>query len=65
VLAAALAVSTSNIRIRAGSVISPLQNPIRVAEEWSIVDNLSNGRVDLAFGQGWNPNDFVLAPDVF
>jgi natural product biosynthesis luciferase-like monooxygenase protein len=65
VLAAALAVSTSNIRLRAGSVISPLQNPIRIAEEWSIVDNLSDGRVDLAFGQGWNPNDFVLAPDVF
>ncbi len=62
VVAAAAAVKTRNIRLRAGSVILPLHNPIRVAEEWAIVDNLSNGRVDLAFGQGWNPNDFTLAP---
>lgn len=63
VVAAALALRTSRIRIRAGSVILPLHDPIRVAEEWSIVDNLSKGRVDLSFGQGWNPNDFVLAPN--
>lgn len=63
VLAAALANRTSRIRLRAGSVIIPLHDPLRVAEEWSIVDNLSDGRVDLAFGQGWNPNDFVLAPE--
>jgi len=65
VLGAAIAAKTSSIRIRAGSVILPLHDPIRVAEEWSMVDNLSRGRVDLAFGQGWNPNDFALAPDRF
>jgi malonyl CoA-acyl carrier protein transacylase len=62
VLGSALAMITQRIRIRAGSVVLPLQNPIRVAEEWSVVDNLSRGRVDLAFARGWNPNDFVLAP---
>ncbi len=62
VLAAALAVSTNRIRIRAGSVVLPLHNPIRVAEEWAVVDNLSKGRVDLALARGWNPNDFVLMP---
>ena len=65
VLAAAVAVTTKRIRIRAGSVVLPLHNPIRVAEEWSVVDNLSNGRVDLAFARGWNPNDFVFAPSNF
>lgn len=65
VLGAAIAAVTSNIRIRAGSVIIPLHDPIRVAEEWSVVDNLSDGRVDIAFGQGWNPNDFVLAPSKY
>lgn len=30
-----------------------------------MIDNLSAGRVDLAFGWGWNPNDFVLAPERF
>jgi natural product biosynthesis luciferase-like monooxygenase protein len=62
VLASALAMITQRIRIRAGSVVLPLHNPIRIAEEWSVVDNLSGGRVDLALARGWNPNDFVLSP---
>jgi natural product biosynthesis luciferase-like monooxygenase protein len=60
--AAVVATQTNRIRIRSGSVILPLQDPLRVAEEWSVVDNLSNGRVELSFGSGWNVNDFVLAP---
>lgn len=63
--AAVLAESTRRIRIRAGSVVMPLHHPIRVVEEWSVVDNLSNGRVDLSFAIGWNPNDFVLAPETY
>ncbi len=63
VLAAALAVSTRRVRIRAGSVVLPLHSPLRVAEEWAIVDNLSGGRVDLSFASGWHPNDFVLFPE--
>ncbi|ACC81529.1 hybrid non-ribosomal peptide synthetase/type I polyketide synthase [Nostoc punctiforme] len=63
VLSAALTSLTKRIRLRAGSVVLPLHNPIRVVEEWSVVDNLSHGRVDLAFARGWNPNDFVLSPD--
>ena len=65
VLAAALAMITKRIRLRAGSVVLPLHNPIRVAEEWSIVDNLSSGRVELAFASGWHPGDFVLSPENF
>ncbi|WP_067690372.1 MupA/Atu3671 family FMN-dependent luciferase-like monooxygenase [Nocardia jejuensis] len=61
VLAAALATITQRVRIRAGSVVLPLHNPVRVAEDWSVVDNLSDGRVDVAFATGWNPDDFVLA----
>ncbi|HET8846535.1 MAG TPA: MupA/Atu3671 family FMN-dependent luciferase-like monooxygenase, partial [Ktedonobacteraceae bacterium] len=63
VLAAALATTTSQIRLRAGSVVLPMHHPARVAEEWSVVDNLSAGRVDIAFATGWNPNDFILAPE--
>ncbi len=65
VLGAALAMVTERVRLRAGSVVLPLQNPIRVTEEWSVVDNLSKGRVDLAFARGWNPNDFVLSPQTY
>lgn len=62
VMCSALAQATTSIRLRAGSVVLPLNNPIRVAEEWAMLDNLSGGRVDLGFAQGWNANDFVLAP---
>lgn len=65
VVGAAIATITQNIQIRAGSVVLPLQNPIRVAEEWSVVDNLSGGRVGLAFASGWHPNDFVLYPEKY
>ena len=65
VLGAALAVQTTTLRIRAGSVVLPLHHPLRVAEEWAMVDRLSNGRVDIAFAQGWAPQDFVLAPNAY
>lgn len=63
VLQAALASITSRIRLHAGSVVAPLHDPLRIAEEWSVVDNLSQGRVGVSFAPGWNPADFVLAPD--
>src|SRR5262249_5780592 len=39
VLSAALAMLTERVQIRAGSVALPLHHPVRVAEEWSVVDN--------------------------
>lgn len=65
VLAATVARETSRIRINAGSVVLPLHDPIRVVEEWSVVDNLSGGRVGLCFASGWHANDFALKPDAF
>lgn len=62
VLASALATCTTRIRIGAGSVVLPLHHPVRVAEEWAIVDNLSNGRVDVSFTKGWNPSENVFFP---
>lgn len=65
VAGAAIAMVTEQIQIRSGSVVMPLQNPLRVAEEWSMVDNLSQGRVGLSFAPGWHPNDFVLYPEKY
>ncbi|HEX6290022.1 MAG TPA: MupA/Atu3671 family FMN-dependent luciferase-like monooxygenase, partial [Herpetosiphonaceae bacterium] len=63
VMSAALATLTRRIQIRAGSVVLPLHNPIRVAEEWAIVDNLSRGRIGMSFASGWHADDFVFAPE--
>ncbi|WRZ89106.1 amino acid adenylation domain-containing protein [Streptomyces sp. NBC_01007] len=65
VTAAALATATSRIGIRTGSLVLPLHNPIRVAEDWAMIDNLSGGRVGLSVASGWQPHDFALAPDNF
>ena len=65
VTSAALAMITKHVGIRAGSVVLPLQNPLRVAEEWAMIDNLSNGRVAIAAASGWHANDFVLSPDTY
>ncbi len=62
VTSAALSTITKNVKLFAGSCVSPLHSPIRIAEEWSVVDNLSNGRVAIAFASGWQPNDFILQP---
>ncbi len=62
VTSAALAAITQNLKIRAGSVVIPLHDPIRVAEEWALVDNLSNGRVGISVASGWHDRDFVFAP---
>ncbi|PSM16442.1 MULTISPECIES: MupA/Atu3671 family FMN-dependent luciferase-like monooxygenase [Nitratireductor] len=65
VVAAYLAAVTETIRLRAGSVVVPLHHPAEIVESWSVVDQLSNGRVDLALASGWNVNDFVLSPSSY
>ncbi|MER6141348.1 MupA/Atu3671 family FMN-dependent luciferase-like monooxygenase [Streptomyces sparsogenes] len=62
VTGAAVAAVTSRVDVRAGSVVLPLHDPLRVAEEWAVVDQISGGRAGVAIASGWNPQDFVLAP---
>jgi natural product biosynthesis luciferase-like monooxygenase protein len=63
VTGAALATMTERIQIRAGSVVAPLHHPVRIAEEWAMVDRLSGGRAGVSFASGWNAVDFVLRPE--
>ncbi|HSW17526.1 MAG TPA: MupA/Atu3671 family FMN-dependent luciferase-like monooxygenase [Ramlibacter sp.] len=65
VASAAVAAITRRVKIRAGSCVSPLHHAVRIAEDWSLVDNISHGRVGVSFATGWQPNDFVLAPQAF
>jgi natural product biosynthesis luciferase-like monooxygenase protein len=63
VLSAALAMVTQHVQLRAGSLVLPLHNPVRVAEDWALVDNLSRGRVGISFATGWHEHDYVIAPE--
>ena len=63
VTGAAVAAVTKNIGVRGGSCVVPLHHPARVAEEWAVIDNLTNGRAGIAVASGWHPDDFVLRPE--
>lgn len=63
VTGAAVAAVTKNIAVRAGSCVVPLHHPARIAEEWAVIDNLTDGRAGLAIASGWHPDDFVLRPE--
>ncbi|MBX3275590.1 MAG: LLM class flavin-dependent oxidoreductase, partial [Sandaracinaceae bacterium] len=60
---AAVAAVTERLHIRAASCVLPLHHPARVAEEWAMIDNLSDGRVGLGIAAGWQPDDFILRPE--
>lgn len=60
---AAVAAVTNNIGVRSGSCVAPLHHPARIAEEWAVIDNLTNGRAGLGIAAGWQPDDFVLRPE--
>ncbi|MCF6437888.1 LLM class flavin-dependent oxidoreductase [Pseudoalteromonas luteoviolacea] len=65
VTCAAIAARTKHIEVRAGSCVLPLNDTLRIAEDWAVIDNLSNGRAGVSFASGWHPADFVLNPTHF
>ena len=54
-----LAAKTSRIKLAAGVITLPLYDPIRVVENTSFVDILSNGRIMLGIGSGYRPYEFT------
>ena len=59
VLAGAIAARTERIRIGTGVLVLPFHDPIAVAEQWAMVDQISGGRVDLGVGRGYQPGEFA------
>ncbi len=52
ILATHIAAHTSRIRVGTAVLVSPLHNPIQLAEETAMVDLVSGGRLDVGFGRG-------------
>lgn len=65
VVAAYLIPQTRRIRFRTAGISLPLHHPVEVVEAWAMNDILSNGRVDLGFGSGWQDKDFILSPGTY
>ena len=60
VMAAAIAQRTRFIRIGMAVSILPFNNPVRVAEEYAMVDVLSHGRLDFGVGRGYQPHEYAM-----
>ncbi|MFN8533652.1 MAG: LLM class flavin-dependent oxidoreductase [Dehalococcoidia bacterium] len=55
-----LAGVTKRITLGPACVILPTNHPVRVAEEYAVLDRLSDGRIALAVGRGNEPGDYKL-----
>ena len=52
ILATNLAARTQNIRLGTAVIVSPLHNPLWLAEDTATLDLISDGRLDVGFGRG-------------
>jgi alkanesulfonate monooxygenase SsuD/methylene tetrahydromethanopterin reductase-like flavin-dependent oxidoreductase (luciferase family) len=50
---AAMAARTTTVRFSVAALIAPLHDPLRLAEDMLVLDNLSRGRVDLIIAGGY------------
>lgn len=58
VLGAAVAQRTKRLRIGSGIALLPLQDPIRLAEEFAMLDCLSGGRLEFGIGRGFQKVEY-------
>jgi probable F420-dependent oxidoreductase len=57
---AAFAAVTERIELGTGIVLTPFHDPLRLAEDVAVVDQLSGGRVTLGLAIGWREEEFRM-----
>jgi len=56
----AMAARTTNVRFMVAALVTSFYDPIRLAEDLVVLDNISRGRVDLVLGSGYVPSEFEM-----
>ena len=57
-VAGAVAARTRRLRISTDITLLPFSNPLRLAEDLAVLDNLSNGRIEVGVGMGYTRFEF-------
>jgi probable F420-dependent oxidoreductase len=55
----ALAAVTERVRLAPSVLIAPYRHPLTVAHQFATLDVLSNGRLIMSAGSGWDPQEFA------
>jgi len=59
-MVAAMAARTTNVRFLIAALIAPFHDPLRLAEDMVVLDNLSRGRVDMLVAGGYVHEEFAM-----
>jgi len=60
VTAGAVFGATRNVRVMLCAIITPLYDPLRLAEDLSVLDHLGGGRLTVVAGIGYRPEEYAL-----
>ena len=57
---AAMAARTKTVRFSTAATIAPFHDPLRLAEDFCVLDHLSKGRFDAIVASGYAPSEFAM-----
>jgi alkanesulfonate monooxygenase SsuD/methylene tetrahydromethanopterin reductase-like flavin-dependent oxidoreductase (luciferase family) len=60
IVAAAVASRTRHVRIGIAALIAPFYDPLRLAEDLAVLDDLSSGRIDVILANGYRAEEFEM-----